>query len=86
MVLNMGQTVLQNKYYIPLPSPQNFVRNSCNVRDQKTLSQLWDIFSGATQQQVVGPRVGYVAAASVSFIKSFGGGGGGGGGDCSTAK
>ena len=29
---------------------QNFVRNSFNVRDQKTLSQLWDAFSGATKK------------------------------------
>jgi len=39
------------------PSPKNFVKNSCNVRDQKTLSQLWDVFSGATQHQVVRPKV-----------------------------
>lgn len=29
---------------------QNFVRNSFNVRDQKTLGQLWDAFSGTTEQ------------------------------------
>ena len=29
---------------------QNFVRNSFNVRDQKTLSQLWEAFSGATKK------------------------------------
>ena len=29
---------------------QNFVRNSINVRDQNTLSQLWEAFSEATKE------------------------------------
>ena len=32
---------------------QNFVKNSFNVRDQRTLSELWEAFSGATNTKQV---------------------------------
>ncbi len=35
---------------------QNFVRNSINVRDETTLSQVWDAFNEATKATAVPPQ------------------------------
>ncbi len=42
------------KFWNPLSPPvQNFVKNSFNVRDKRTLGELWEAFSGAASTQQV---------------------------------